>query len=668
MRLCLFLLPLLALTSDAAFAQNYTFLRVAGEATPRPDGLGPIAVNVSTRPALEGNYVVFRDGGFFGSNGLQTIWSVNLVDASINKLVDLSTAAPGGTGNFSDLFFDSSPILKNGVVTFLARDSKALPANQGIYTVSVNGGPITRVVNYNSADPSGGNFRIFDTASKPFGGFTADQKVAFNGNNDANVTGVYSANPDGSAITRIADAANPVRPNSGAPVSIFYNPWIIGNTVLFYGQTVFDPSTGFHAIYSSPATGPTGRLADGSPNYVEVVNSDTPLPGNSNSRGHTRFNPGLALEGGTVAFVADDSNSNYRGIFTVPAGGGTLTRVVAPGVALPGISELSPVPSFGSFAMNQGRILFRAVGTTNGATIYGLYLWENGTITRILQTGDMLDGRRVNEIFDVGTHALNGNKMVILLSLIGYGGAIYVAQPADPAVQISAVANAANYSTQAISPGEIVSVFGSNLGPVNLTAFQLNAQGRLANSIANARFLINGNPAPPIYVRNDQASAIVPFGLNEENASVVAVYNGNASARFTIPVAATTAGLFSSDSTGTGQGAILNQDGSVNSAPNPAAKGSTVVLFGTGHGATNPALVAGQVTPSVNIPNLFTQTTVTIGGQTARIGYAGPAPGLVAGVLQINAVIPDGVSSGNLPVVVRFGSDSSQANLTVAVQ
>jgi hypothetical protein len=114
----------------SASAQTYTFLRVAGETAPRPDGLGPIALNVSTRPAIEGNYVVFRDGGFFGSNGLQTIWSHNLVDGTTTRLVDLKTAVPGGTGNFSDLFFDSSPILKNGIVTFLARDSKAPPSNR----------------------------------------------------------------------------------------------------------------------------------------------------------------------------------------------------------------------------------------------------------------------------------------------------------------------------------------------------------------------------------------------------------------------------------------------------------------------------------------------------------------------------------------------------------
>jgi len=165
---------------------------------------------------------------------------------------------------------------------------------------------------------------------------------------------------------------------------------------------------------------------------------------------------------------------------------------------LPGIAEINTISSYNSFALNQGRILFHAQNATSGTPTHGLYLWQNGTITRILQTGDLLDGRRVSEIFDVGTYSLNGNKLVFVASLVGYGGVLYVAQLADPAVQISAVANAANYATQAISPGEIVAIFGSNMGPANLTGFQLNAANRLPGSLANARFLVNGTHAPPI--------------------------------------------------------------------------------------------------------------------------------------------------------------------------
>jgi len=669
MRLYTGLYLLLALSTHSAIAQSYTFFRLVGQTTPRPDGLGPIALNVNTRPAVEGNYVVFRDYGFFGSVNAQAIWSCNINDGTFIKLVDQSTPVPGGTGNFTDLVSDSQPLLKNGVVTFLARDSKAPPINQGIYRVPVTGGAVTRVVNYNSPDPTGGTFTSFDTFSKPYGGFTVDQRIAFYGNNAANLFGVYTANPDGSSITRIADVPRPVKPNTGAPISIFLNPSTSAGTVLFYGQTVFDPSTGFNALYTSPVTGPTGTLPDGSPNYVEVINSNTALPGNPNANGHTRLGPQITLEGSTVAFIADDSNSSYRGIFTIPAGGGAVTRVVAPGVTLPGISQINTISSFGSFAVNGGRILFRAEGpNASGATTHGLYMWQNGAITPLLQTGDLLDGRRVQEIFDVGIYGWSGNRFGVVLSLVGYGGALYVAQPSDPAIRISAVANSASYASQSISPGEIVTLFGANIGPPSLTTFQLNSTNRVPASLANTRFIVNGNSAPPLYVRADQGSAIVPFALNEPAASVVALFNGNVSTPFSIPVTDTVGGLFSADSTGRGQGAILNENGSVNSASSPAAKGSTIVLFGTGHGATNPSLEAGQVTPTANIPGLWTRPSITIGGQPAQIAYAGPAPGLVAGVLQMNVVVPATVASGNQPVVIKFNTDTSPDALTVAIQ
>lgn len=61
--------------------------------------------------------------------------------------------------------------------------------------------------------------------------------------------------------------------------------------------------------------------------------------------------------------------------------------------------------------------------------------------------------------------------------------------------------------------------------------------------------------------------------------------------------------------------------------------------------------------------------SLTIGGQPAKIQYAGAAPYLVSGMLQINAVVPDGIGSGLVPVVLTIGQNSNaQQNVTVAVQ
>ena len=102
---------------------------------------------------------------------------------------------------------------------------------------------------------------------------------------------------------------------------------------------------------------------------------------------------------------------------------------------------------------------------------------------------------------------------------------------------------------------------------------------------------------------------------------------------------------------------------------NPAAAGSVIQLFGTGGGQSVPATSTdGDFNPLNADGKLLLTTTVTIGGKTAMVQYAGPAPGLVAGVFQINATLPDGIGSGAVPVVVQIGTASTTMVVTVALQ
>jgi uncharacterized protein (TIGR03437 family) len=127
-------------------------------------------------------------------------------------------------------------------------------------------------------------------------------------------------------------------------------------------------------------------------------------------------------------------------------------------------------------------------------------------------------------------------------------------------------------------------------------------------------------------------------------------------------------GIFSVDASGKGQGAILNQDGSVNSSARAASKGSTVMIFGTGFGQTDPAGADGQITSGAAFPVTKSPVAVTIDGVPAQVSYSGAAPNLVAGTAQINAVVPGGVNSGNVQVVVYGGNVASTSGLTMAVR
>jgi uncharacterized protein (TIGR03437 family) len=246
--------------------------------------------------------------------------------------------------------------------------------------------------------------------------------------------------------------------------------------------------------------------------------------------------------------------------------------------------------------------------------------------------------------------------------------AVTTAPSASP-VSLSATADSASYAAASIAPGEIVTLFGAGLGPASLACFALDSNNRVPATLAGARVLFNGFPAPLIYVSDQQSAAIVPFEVaGQPTAEIRIEYNGNLSAPMTIPVTNTMPGVFAAGASGRGPGAIQNSDGSYNSPANPAASGSTIVLFAAGLGQLNPAQPNGSVVTGANLPALLYPVTVTIGGQTAQIAYAGPAPQAVAGLYQVNCVVPAGVASGQAPVVVTSGGRQSQPNLTVAIR
>ncbi len=230
------------------------------------------------------------------------------------------------------------------------------------------------------------------------------------------------------------------------------------------------------------------------------------------------------------------------------------------------------------------------------------------------------------------------------------------------------VVDAASAQTGAVSPGKVVVLYGSRLGPATLAGSQVS-NGVLSNSLAGAQVLFDGIPAPLLYSSAGQVAAIVPYAVDGRVGTQVTVKNGSAvSDSVALPVAATAPGIFSANLSGAGQGAILNQDLTVNSSANPAAAGSVVVIYATGEGQTAPAGIDGKLANGPVYPGPKLQVSVTIGGIAAEVLYAGAAPLLVAGVLQVNARIPASAGSGDNAVTVTVGAAASQPGITVAVK
>ena len=162
------------------------------------------------------------------------------------------------------------------------------------------------------------------------------------------------------------------------------------------------------------------------------------------------------------------------------------------------------------------------------------------------------------------------------------------------------IVSAATFLEGGVSPGLIVTLFGTGIGPAVLAANTAGPDGKFSTKLAATQVLFDGIAAPLIYTSSGQTSAIVPYEVAQHTQTQVSlVYQGVSSPPQTIAVVPAQLGLFSANSQGSGQGAVLNQNNSLNSSTNPARRGEIVVLYGTGEGQTAPPGIDGQTSIAI---------------------------------------------------------------------
>ncbi len=262
------------------------------------------------------------------------------------------------------------------------------------------------------------------------------------------------------------------------------------------------------------------------------------------------------------------------------------------------------------------------------------------------------------------------------------------------AAVIGAVVNAGSYAAGTatapdigtVSPGELVTIFGTSLAPTTPAPMSITGGGFVDTvSSSGVAVTVDGKPAPIIYVSETQISVQVPYEVALGTKKVVSVTNGaNPPVTATVTIAATAPGLFTADGSGIGQAAALNYDGTTkkyvfNTSTTLAKIGDTVILYLTGEGIydTLSPLLGGASDTGFVIPPALPTTpqvnplpTVSIGGVDASAGvaYAGPVVGSIIGVLQINVVVPVGSTTGTqVPVSVTIGGNATQAGITLAI-
>ena len=259
----------------------------------------------------------------------------------------------------------------------------------------------------------------------------------------------------------------------------------------------------------------------------------------------------------------------------------------------------------------------------------------------------------------------------VRLGLVALAAGVWACAALAAAPQFSAagVVNAASYAAGGVAPGGIVTIFGSGLGPARPAGMQLTADHRrVTTTLAETRVLFDGIAAPLIYVSETQVSAVVPLALASPSATRIEVeYRGQPSPAVSVPVAAVSPGIFTLNASGRGQGAVLNCPSyKVNGPGNAARKGSVVSVYATAGGWTSPPAEDGRVAEEA-LP--LDQVGATLGSVPAPVLYAGAAPGLVTGVLQVNILVASQAPLGDaVPLEIIVNGVRSQSGVTLALE
>ena len=198
-----------------------------------------------------------------------------------------------------------------------------------------------------------------------------------------------------------------------------------------------------------------------------------------------------------------------------------------------------------------------------------------------------------------------------------------------------------------VAPGELIRIAGVNLGPTQTRQAQVDSNSQLPFSLGGTEVYFNGIRGALVSVSDTEVAALVPFEIANASEVVTEVrVNGANGSTISLPLLASEAQVIGSvydgpdlNWRGTFMAAALNEDGSVNSEQNPADSGSIVSLFINGGGMLSPASADGSLQtagPTATIPITATYTSGEWFGGPAPVTYAGAAPGLLAGVMQVN--------------------------------
>lgn len=259
---------------------------------------------------------------------------------------------------------------------------------------------------------------------------------------------------------------------------------------------------------------------------------------------------------------------------------------------------------------------------------------------------------------NASSSVLAGPDLVVASSpYVGFSGPAVLPAGIPPHGTVTCVTNAAGYDSAAVSPGEVLSVFGSGIGPDAEYPTEFDADGLVRSELGGITASIGGLPAPILFASPGQIDLVTPFAVpTTGTVPIVVRRKGETVVALDRPAAETHAALFVTDGLRSGTLLALNEDATMNSSGNPATLGSRVSVFATGLGTMTPVPLDGAVAgdepsrPLTSFRVILTDVTVV----DASVEYVGSSPGLVQGIVRIDFRLPTLLHPVNGAVSVGF--------------
>jgi len=589
------------------------------------------------------------------------------------------------------LFVSTSPLL-----------TISLPAGFGLVSTPVQTNPGSGVLQQQiavaSTDGATPLSYSVDFQSAPCGWLSAGPSTG--GRNGTTPTSIQvQITPGCVATPGVYPGSVTITSTAGLPAPVTFNISLIVTSNV--SVSVTPQGLTFNESQGGPAPAPQSlnfTVSGGNANFVSTVQSDFGWLSLNPSSGNTSLGSISAVVGANTL-----PQGKYNGIITLsfqnaetPSATIRVQLIVGPAQTLTAsASSLTFGYQVGGSAPAAQQLILTSTGGaaafTIGTTSSGGWLSVDNATGTTGSTGKAtvnvsVDPSKIPAGAQAGTQ-LQGSLSItapgVLANPIMIGVTLNVTAAPPPAIATVST-SAINNGFGAIAPGELIAIKGNNLGPASCAApaacsnggyiFTVNADNTVSSTLGGVQVTFDGFPGTPTYVSATQINVVVPWEIaGRTTTNIVVSYNSVASAALMQQVTSVAPGIYTSDSTGSGQAAAVNLTGAnagtingTTGSNKPATQGSYVALFMTGGGLTNPGSVTGSVNPAGPLP-LKASVTAMIGGQPATVQYSGAAPTLINGVVQINLLVPTGVSGNNVPVVVTIGGQQSQT-ATIAVQ